>query len=165
MKWWRDFVGGFRGWRDAARMGGRFGRIFRLRDRGRLEEALQAALALGADVKVSEGMFHDSNSVLAAAVIDEIAQRLDRHEVAYDALVYAIAVIETEKARSIPKLPPNDEVCAQQDERDGGELLGAFPELLADTAAHSHAEVACRDRNNCYRDDDWRHSAGRPGRG
>jgi len=108
LKWWRDFVGGPGGFRAALKYSARLGRIYHLRDKGRLEEALSQALALGVELKTSTGGLARIDIVMVAAV-DEIAQRLDRHHVARDALVAGIAAIE--KLTADP--PPNPELESQ----------------------------------------------------
>jgi len=106
LKWWRDFVGGWRGFRASLGFASRFGRIYGLRDRGSVEEALNLALALAADIKASPRSWNPTDRIMAAATVDELAQRLDRREVAYDALKHALDVIDEEKTRLVPSLPP-----------------------------------------------------------
>lgn len=106
LKWWRDFLRGLGGFRASLKYSARLGRIFGLRKKGRLDEALAEALALSAELKTSTALLASIDIVMATATIDEIAERLDRHDVAYDALVDGIATIEKLKADSVPKLHP-----------------------------------------------------------
>jgi hypothetical protein len=106
LKWWRDFVGGWRGFRASLGFASRFGRIYGLRDRGAVEEALNLALALAADIKASPRSWNPTDRIMAAAIVDALAQRLDRREVAYDALKHALDVIDEEKTRLVSSLRP-----------------------------------------------------------
>ena len=107
LKWWRDFVGGWRGFRASLGFASRFGRIYGLRERGSVEEALNLALALAADIKASPRSWNPTDRIMAAAIVDELAQRLDRREVAYDALKHALDVIDEEK-NAAGSQPPSE---------------------------------------------------------
>ena len=118
VEWWRDEVGGWRGFRASLGFASRFGRVYALRDRGEVEDALTQALALAADVKASPNRFNPVNRMMAAAIVDELARRLDRHDVAYDALKHALDVIDGEKAKLVPNLRPKP--------RDWASILGRY---------------------------------------
>ena len=98
LKWWRSF-------RGSLRASSRIGRVFGLRDRGRLDEALRAALVLADDLFASDDWMITSTLIVCAATVDEIAQRLDRPQEAESVLRRALAVIEREQASSTPRLP------------------------------------------------------------
>jgi hypothetical protein len=97
-KWWRELGEVFRSIPAALRNGRRFGRIFRLRDKGRLEDALREALALADELLASPLDMDRPSVIVVASTIDEIAQRLDRPEAAYDVLTRAVRAIEQLRA-------------------------------------------------------------------
>jgi len=105
LKWLRTFREGLREIRASTRFSSRFGRVFGLRDRGQLEEALKEALALADDILASETIMERSSIVVAASTIDEIAERLCRPDVAYDALTRALVVIDEASAKSASNIP------------------------------------------------------------
>jgi len=98
LKWWRSF-------RGSLRASSRIGRVFGLRDRGRLDEALKEALSLADDLFTSDDWMVTSTQIVCAATIDEIAQRLDRHQEAENVLKRALAVVEREQASGTPRIP------------------------------------------------------------
>jgi len=105
-QWWRNLVDGLKGIRDSTRYSARLGRVFGLRDRGRLEEALQAALSIVDDLFASPAAMDLATVAVIASTIDGIAERLDRPEAAYDALKRALIVIEEAQADLVPGLHP-----------------------------------------------------------
>jgi hypothetical protein len=91
----------------AARNGARFGRVFRLRDRGHLNEALQEALALAHDLLEAPRDFDKPSVMFAASTVDEIAQRLGTPEAAREILERALVVAEQEWAEIMTDIRPN----------------------------------------------------------
>jgi hypothetical protein len=98
LRWWRAF-------RESLRAGSRIGRVFGLRDRGRLDEALQQGLSLAEDLFASDNWMVTSTLIVCAATIDEVAQRLNRPQEAESVLRRAVAVIEREQASGTPRIP------------------------------------------------------------
>jgi hypothetical protein len=96
--WWTDMVEMVRSIPRSIRTGGRLGRIFRLRDHGRLEEALQQALGLTHELLTAPRFMDKPNAILAASTVDEIAVRLGRPEAAREVLERALKLIEQEQA-------------------------------------------------------------------
>ena len=96
--WWIDVADIVRSIPRSVRTGSRFGRIFRLRDRGRLEEALQQALALARELLTGRHFMDKPNAILAASTVDELAARLGRPAEAREVLERALEVIEQEQA-------------------------------------------------------------------
>jgi hypothetical protein len=80
------------------RTGARFGRIFRLRDRGQLEAALEQGVALAHDLSGSTRLMDKPLIMVAAATVDEIATRLGRPEEAREILQRALAIIDAQRA-------------------------------------------------------------------
>jgi hypothetical protein len=105
-QWWHDLVAGFRDIRASTRYSARIGRVFGLRDRGRLDEALSSALSIVDDLFASPSAIDRSSVIVVASTIDEIAERLNKPEAAYDALKRALAVIEQAQAELVPGLRP-----------------------------------------------------------
>jgi hypothetical protein len=96
--WWSDVVAVVTSMPRAIRTGSRFGRIFRLRDRGHLEEALAAAKEL-ADELLTRARFMDKPSgIIAASTVDELALRVGRPEEARPVLERALRVIAQEQS-------------------------------------------------------------------
>lgn len=98
LKWWRVL-------RDSLGASRRIGRVFGLRDRGRLDEALQEGLRLAEDLFASEDWMTKGTLLVCASTVDDLAQRLDRHGEAESVLRRAIAVIEKEQADTPPRIP------------------------------------------------------------
>jgi hypothetical protein len=92
--WWRKLVDGLASMRSFTRYASRFGRMFGLRDRGRLQEALDEGLALAKDILSGGTPMERIQIVVAASTIDDLAQRLGQPEAAYEVLTRAIATID-----------------------------------------------------------------------
>jgi hypothetical protein len=96
--WWTDMVEIVRSIPQSVRTGSRFGRIFRLRDHGRLEDALRQALALTHELLAGRHFMDRPNAILAASTVDELAVRLGRPAEAREVLERALEMIEREQA-------------------------------------------------------------------
>jgi len=97
--WWTDVVEIVRSIPRSVRTGSNLGRIFRLRDHGRLEEALQQAVALTHELLTGPRFMDKPNAILAASTVDELAVRLGRPAEAREVLERALEVIEQEQAQ------------------------------------------------------------------
>jgi len=104
LQWWRNLVAGFDSFRSYVRHASRFGLVFGLRDRGRLQEALDEALSLAKDIHASGSAMDRIQIVVAASTIDDIAQRIGRPEAAYEVLTQAIATIDEARADMVAPL-------------------------------------------------------------
>jgi hypothetical protein len=82
------------------------GRIFGLRNRGHLDEALQEALSYANEVFSSPETADEAAALIVTATVDDLAQSLGRPEVAYDALKGALAVIARADADLVPAMRP-----------------------------------------------------------
>ena len=106
MPWWQRIIAGLRELRESTRYSGRLGRVFALRDRGQLEEALRDALALAGEVLDSPSSLHVPTTLAVVATIDELAERLERPEAAYDSLRRALVIVGKEQADLVAALHP-----------------------------------------------------------
>jgi hypothetical protein len=101
--WWSDVVDIVTSMPRAVRTGGRFGRIFKLRDRGRLEEAFAAAVALADELLTQPRQLDKPNAIVAAATVDELAVGLGKPGDARQVLERALEVIEREQVETHPR--------------------------------------------------------------
>ena len=104
-RWWTEAVQILKAVPRSGRTGSRFGAVFRLRDRGALDEALEKGLSLASDLFASQIDLEKPMAIVAAATVDEIAVRLGRPELARDVLERALALAEQEQAAADPAAP------------------------------------------------------------
>jgi hypothetical protein len=97
---WNDVVEIFKSIPRSLRTGGRLGRIFRLRDQGRLDEALTKALELTDELLTNPRFVDKPNAIIAAATVDEIAVRLGREKDSREVLERALKLIDKEMAET-----------------------------------------------------------------
>jgi hypothetical protein len=77
-RWWTDIVDIVALVPRSMRTGGRFGRLFRLRDRGLLDEALQEALRLTHDLLADMRLMDESHVILPVVISTVQRSAVDR---------------------------------------------------------------------------------------
>jgi hypothetical protein len=126
--WWTKTVEVLRWFPRAFRSGRRMGQVFRLRDRGRLEEALEKGLALAEDLLATPADSIDAPmAMVAVSTVAEIAGRLGRPQAAEAVLRRGLAFIERERTETMPTIPRKP--------RDYRSLLDSFERQFKDRLA------------------------------